>query len=95
MDNRTERKVSTGVMSREIRIEVLSTETIKDQINAQYLHMAGYATASLERSRQAILQLGAANLLTPHQRAAVERRFRLAVQQALRRYIGGRYKVTA
>ena len=87
--------MKSGVENREIVIEVRTTETVKDQINAQYLHMVGHATASLERSRQAILQLGAANLMTATQRKGVERRFRLAVQQALHRYIGGKYKVVA
>lgn len=91
-DSRTEKPL--GVRGRAIHIEVRTTETIKDQLNSQYLHIAGHATASLERSREAILQLGAANLLTPRQRAGIERRFRLAVQQALRRYIGGKYRVT-
>ena len=87
--------MKSGVKNREILIEVRTTETVKDQINAQHLRMVGHATASLERSRRAILQLGAANLITATHRKAIERRFRLAVQQALRRYIGGNYTVVS
>ena len=76
-----------------IRIEIRTTETVKEQLNAQGLHIALHTTASLERSRQAILQLGAAGMLMVSERQRIERRFRTAVRDSLRRMIGGRYKV--
>lgn len=78
---------------RVIRINVWDTDTVKQQLNAQDIHIAGHATASLERSRQAILQLGAANILTVQARRRCEKRFRGAVREALQTYVGGRYQV--
>lgn len=81
------------IESRTVHMDVRSTQSVKEQMKAQGVHIAGHATASLERSRQAILQLGAANILSVADRARCEKRFRVAVRDTLHRYIGGKYEV--
>lgn len=79
--------------ARVVKIEIRTLDTVRKQLNDQDIRIVLHATASLERSRQAILQLGAANILPKKERRLVERRFRVAVEQALERYVGGRYAV--
>jgi len=67
-------------------IAVLHLQTVRDQLVSQGYHIPLHATASLERTRQAILQLGAASMITAAERARLHRRFEKLVPLIVRRY---------
>jgi hypothetical protein len=78
---------------RVVCVDVFTIRSVREQLNAQNIHIVGHAAASLERSRQAILQLGASNIMTASIQPVLERRFRLVVRDTLQHYVGDRYTV--
>ena len=71
-------------------VEVLHLQTVRDQLVSQGYRIPLHATASLERTRQAILQLGAASMITAAERARLHRRFEKLVPQVVRSYSYGK-----
>jgi hypothetical protein len=56
-------------------VEVLSLEDVRTQLLRHDVHMPLFEMRSLERTRQAILQLGAAGMLTKIERHRLHNRF--------------------
>lgn len=54
---------------------VASGETVRAQLLARDIRIPGHATASLERTRNAIRQLSAAHMLTSAERKRLDKRF--------------------
>lgn len=69
-------------------LEVVSLETVREQLHARAIHIPGHATASLERTRQAIVQLSVTGMITDKELARVEKRFRKLVPRTVRIYKG-------
>ena len=66
-------------------------EPIAKQLRAQGIHIPGHATASLERSSRAILQLAAARLITSRTRDALRLKFLKLVASVIKQYTGKIY----
>ena len=71
-------------------IEVMHLQTVRDQIVSQGFHVPLHLTASLERTRQAILQLGAASMITPAERQRLHKRFEKLTPGIIRKQIYGK-----
>lgn len=72
-------------------VEVISLDTVYRQLKAHGIKIPGHASASLERSRQAIVQLSAAGLLTNQEYIRLKKRFsKHLVPHTIRIYRGHR-----
>lgn len=80
---------SMRVVGRKPLIEVLHLQTVREQLISQGFHVPLHLTASLERTRQAILQLGAARIITPAERERLHKRFEKNTPEIVRRQIYG------
>lgn len=66
-------------------------DPIVKQLRAQDIHIPGHATASLERTRRAIVQLRAAGIITRAQRDRADAKFIKLVVDVIRQHKGKRY----
>lgn len=70
-------------MNREFRVEA-SGEHIRDQLRAQGIRLPLHATASLERSRQAVAQLFLAGMLSVAECQRMDKRYVKLVKRVLK-----------
>lgn len=63
-------------------------DSIAKQLRAQGIHIPGHATASLERTRRALWQLGATRIISRREHERAERRFGRLIAKTIFEYKG-------
>jgi len=84
-------------MSRSQKLSIVMggfADPISKQLRAQGIHIPGHATASLERSSQAIVQLAAVGLITSRARDSLRLKFLKTVARTIKDYTGSTYAPT-
>lgn len=67
---------------------IVSEKTVREQLLDRDIHIPLHATRSMERTRQAILQLGAASMITAAEFDRLEKRFNRLVPHVVRTHKG-------